>query len=340
MTSNPTESDVSGPGASSAASIQRPATPPSAPVSGRNPPFKTDVPRLPRAEPSAYEQATTDEVEIGNRQFEMMQYINGTIGHRFSRLQIKKTPQYIELSCYRMRNSIVHTIGAVMLRILYTRGVLESQEVIQRSQSMATIISNGTMLLLYKKLRNIHLTEFDHFERFARKPKVTDSIEVPVPYAYALQSLGKVKVNSLTTDLEIAPTFPRNETSFGMDATNSWSPDEHAQCIEYVKSLGIPCCTVNLGVKIGSAWWLMRQEQMDNTIRVSCPLPESNFTERAAVLSTLFTMGTNTPVANNVADLSSFGNDNYGIMLQNPPSGVNISTFHAIADTVPSVWQI
>nr|CAH2618869.1 putative coat protein [Conifer deltapartitivirus]CAI5383870.1 putative coat protein [Conifer deltapartitivirus] len=340
MTSNPTGSEVSGPGASSAASIQRPPSPPSAPMTGRNPPFRTEIPRLPRAEPSAFEQAETDEVETGNRQFEMMQYIGGTIGHRFSRLQISTRPQYVELSCHRMRNAIVHTLSMVMLRILYTKGVLESQEVIQRSQSMATILSNGTMMLLYKKLRNIHLTEFDHFDRFARKPKVPDTLEVPVPYAYALQSLGKVKVNSLTTDLEVAPLFPRNETNFGMDTVNSWSLDEHTQCVEYVKSLGIPCCTVNLGVKVGSAWWLMRQEAVDSTIRITCPLPESNFTERAAVLSTLFTLGTNYPVANNVADLSSFGNDNYGTMLQNPPSGVNVSTFHAIADILPSGWQI
>jgi hypothetical protein len=58
------------------------------------------------------------------------------------------------------------------------------------------------------------------------------------------------------------------------------------------KSLGIEFSTVDLDMKMGSSWWMLRGEITEEVFYLSLLLPESNFSEGNAILHSMFRLNT------------------------------------------------
>nr|CAH2618946.1 putative coat protein [Japanese plum-yew deltapartitivirus]CAI5383960.1 putative coat protein [Japanese plum-yew deltapartitivirus] len=299
---------------------------------------RIEFPKMPPAELTAFEQISTDEVEVGNTRYNFVQQTEGYVGHRFSREKLEKTPTYINIDVVNIQTAIGETLTGEFSRLLRAKGVLDSNELLQRAAVLADWMVNGASLLIFLKLQEIHFTDWTQYRKFAEGPRIVQEIEIPLPYALCIQQLGTVKINSMTTEMTVIPTYPTNVTDFFLTDTN-WNAAEHAENVAYVKALGVPCSTVNLSTKIGSAWWLMRQETVDGTVRISCPLPESNFTEAGTVMNSMFLTGRGDPVINKIADLTPLGIKNYGIMLQNPRRGIQVAAFHALCGSDDNFWR-
>ncbi|KAK3034357.1 hypothetical protein RJ639_032255 [Escallonia herrerae] len=120
--------------------------------------------------------------------------------------------------------------------------------------------------------------------------------------------------------------------NFGLPQGSKWSAPLYAQAVEYAKSLGLQFTTVDLNGKLGSSWWLYKQNVEEDFFSLDCIIPEDNYTPETAVLHTLWCINEESGFDNEFVDLSPLGTHVYGSMLRNPHAGINLDTYFAIGE--------
>ncbi|KAK3041664.1 hypothetical protein RJ639_001474 [Escallonia herrerae] len=223
------------------------------------------------------------------------------------------------------------------------KGFTEAADSEVRARNVAAQLTIGCTVVTYMKLRSLHLLDLSQMDKVLRKPKEAETLEIPAPFALAISHLGLFKVSSRTDDLKVGPTFSAADAAnFGLPQGSKWSAPLYAQAVEYAKSLGLQFTTVDLNGKIGSSWWLYKQNVEEDFFSLDCIIPEDNYTPETAVLHTLWCINEESGFHNEFVDLSPLGTHVYGSMLRNPHAGINLDTYFAIeeARNFPSSLEV
>lgn len=312
------------------------------PAVGRSYQLKTEVPSVPATLDQSSQQLALDLPASGNQAYTIEMKDKGIIGLHFDRAKTAPIPEMLEIDPNAFFYGIRNTLHGVLLRLHRLKTQLSDQDFAPRAEELATTLSTGCSLVAYLKIRSIILSECQ--EKYSptnlRRPRASADLPIPQAFAFAIQQLGTVNVADLPYERKLMPCFPMSGHLYGIPPGSAWNPNAYAMAVEYARSLGMRFQIVDLKVKNGSAWWLFRQYYEDGIFELQAPLPEVNFTDSMAVTHTLFLNGQNPDPSNPFVDLSIFPiNDEYGVFLQNPHPGINLSTYEAIGETAQEVWS-
>ncbi|DAZ87289.1 TPA_asm: coat protein [Arceuthobium sichuanense virus 5] len=296
---------------------------------------KTEIPTQQAHDPKVYETSRTDEAAIGNPKMIYALKREGMLGVFYDRVNTVRTPTLIPLLHSNYYESIESTMYNILYRALLKKMYLNLTEVDDTASRVAKVLTTGIMIATYLKLRNVNYFDSRCTDRFQQVPKVPAPLEVPRPYALAISQLGRFKSSGAVEEGYYSPTISVDAPTFLIMQGSFWSSSIYTQAMEFAKNLGLKFSTPDLGVKMGSSWWLYKPVQEQNHFRLSCLIPEENFTVTTAVLRTLFCSNGTGGVLSELFDLASLGAVDYGSMLRNPPAGVDQSTYNAI-DEEPS----
>ncbi|GAV63346.1 hypothetical protein CFOL_v3_06864 [Cephalotus follicularis] len=292
---------------------------------------RTEYPREPDMIYTAFEKPKDDVTPIGNKTMELSLKLEGKLGYFLPRTATHPIPTYVTLNDQEYRTVIYSTLQQVLHRLLRLKGNIEDADANTRVEDTALSLMKGICVLTYMKLRAVNSLATSQLNLFRRKPKAPIDLKVPVPYALAISQLGRVKVRSLEEEKTLSPTCSLEATkNFLIGPNFSWSSTEYAQAREYAESLGMQFASADLGVKLGSAWWLLRRTNDDGTYGLDCILPEDNYTEAAVVLNSLFYRAAHDGVPASFFTLDGIDNHSYGFMLRDPHDGINLSSYFAI----------
>jgi hypothetical protein len=173
------------------------------------------------------------------------------------------------------------------------------------------------------------------------KPKVSLALEVPLPFAIAISQLGAVEINSMPRRTIAVPAISVVEAAhFMIPRDQRFKAADYAHAVKFAKSLGIDFSTVDLNMKAGSAWWLLRGEITEEVFQLSLPLPESNFTEDDAILHSMFCMNPDRSFGTTLFSLGELNAGTYGSILRNPHKGMNANSFFALCSgPLSTMWK-
>ncbi|XP_073018254.1 uncharacterized protein [Primulina eburnea] len=145
----------------------------------------------------------------------------------------------------------------------------------------------GSQEAIYAKLRSIFKAYGKHASRYASAPAYTKDVELPLPFALAIQELGVFETCSLLTNFVYAPTYPEGVEHEGRKK----SAYPHAEYLSYLptlKELGIPCKSIDPRVKTGSSWWTYKVKNFHDTHDLICTLPPSLYSDLSAIIRSVF----------------------------------------------------
>lgn len=297
-----------------------------------------DVSKVPHSVRDAIHDAPTDQYVVGNKTAEFIYATEGVLGYKPFVKDLYTEPTFVELSADNIRNSVARVLLSEIRDRLERKRDVAPSDVREWSEEWADIMANSIMLVFYQKLRNIHKVLAHHSSRFSAKVNVSGDLEIPLPYAYCIQELGHVRIADLTKEMFVVPTYPEG-VGFGTTAMTDWSHAKHNRVVRSMKDIDISFAAVDVRKIKGSTWWLYQQIQIGGSVRLVCPLPEVNFREGGAVLHSLFLTGEAQVIVNEIADLTSIAGKSYGLMLQNPPPGIQYCTFRALCSEDQTQWQ-
>lgn len=284
------------------------------------------------------ERAPAELIAVGNKATEFIYSTEGSLGYRPFVKDLYTEPTFIELNPERIARAVQFVLESEIRDRLTKKGDITYGDVDQWSQDWAETMTHSVLLVIYQKLRVIHRLIAIQRNRFIAKVNVTGDLEVPVPYAFSVQQLGHVKIADVSKEMLVVPTYPENTLNFGTNPAISWSHAKHNRVVQRLKEIGIACTAIDVKKVKGSTWWLFRQVQTGSSIRLTCPLPEVNFHEDGAVLHSLYLRGEDRVLVNEIANLGPLGNNTYGLMLQNPVSGIQLCSFRALLEEDESQW--
>lgn len=284
------------------------------------------------------ERAPADILAVGNKAAEFIYSTEGSLGYRPFVKDLYTEPTFIELNPANISTAVVKVLHSEIADRLMKKGDVANTDIEQWSLEWSIIMTQSVMLVIYQKLRHLHRLIAIQADRFVTKVNVTGDLEIPVPYAFCVQQLGHVKIADLTKEKWVVPTYPEGISHFGTTPGQGWSHARHSRVVTRMKEIGIACTAVDVKKMKGSTWWLYRQVQVGDSVRLTCPLPEVNFHEDGAILHSLFLGGEETVTVNRIATLTPLGNSNFGLMLQNPSAGIQFCSFRALLEEDESQW--
>lgn len=211
-----------------------------------------------------------------------------------------------------------------------------------RLTQVSNQLANGACIATYLKLRALIFTEFPdrYTSAYLKRPEgVTDLPVVVAPFAFAIQQLGTVNISNLTHLARYVPVVPPTGHQYGLPNNQVWDPKAYAQAVEYATKVGLHFNVVDLNLKTGTAWWLLRQHFSEDMFELKLPFPEVNYTSVMAVTHSLFLLTDHEDLdpSNAIFDLTPCGESDYGYILRDPNPGINVTTFVTIDENARQI---
>ncbi|KAJ1282549.1 hypothetical protein BS78_03G061000 [Paspalum vaginatum] len=178
---------------------------------------------------------------------------------------------------------------------------------------------------------------------FLHMPAVPGVLEIPKPFAIAVQRLGAVGIQDLTVRRIVVPAAAATDSAtWLLDSKTDWSPSAYSRAVGYARSLGMQFSAVDTRVKAGSSWWLYSGSvsSTNGAYMASMVFPETNYDEENAPLHTMFCCRGDGSIAGSVFQLDAVSEGHFGTMLRRPPPGFHSCTFFGYSDKpLRSLWK-
>jgi hypothetical protein len=303
--------------------------------------LQIEAPRQPQATVESPQNRPLESLAIGNKHYEMMLSSEGRFGIFYKRDKAENAFKWAEIDVTVYRRSIYFTIEEVLRRCMVKAGYENDEDIGHLLTRYVPLLVNGVCMLTYLKVRSVNFALSPEGDRYNVKPKVSLALEVPLPFAIAISQLGAVEINSMPRRTIAVPAISVVEAAhFMIPRDQRFKAADYAHAVKFAKSLGIDFSTVDLNMKAGSAWWLLRGEITEEVFQLSLPLPESNFTEDDAILHSMFCMNPDRSFGTTLFSLGELNAGTYGSILRNPHKGMNANSFFALCSgPLSTMWK-
>ncbi|QED42878.1 ORF1 [Lomandra cryptic virus 1] len=219
------------------------------------------------------------------------------------------------------------------------QGVLTTAQINAELNTMVPLCVNACMSALYSKLRNIHKAYGVYAGRFTAPPSYNRDIELPLPFADAIQNFGVFETKCMTHNYLIVPVYPEG-TRYEGRSTEDWHAYKYESYIPILKKLGIPVRSVDTRVKLGSAWWTYRVSLSNMTYDFNCIFPPIHYSDNSTVTASMFLL-IDQDNHGEPMPLIDFQNDDgdYGVRLRDVPIGIQLRCFAALCNAPREEWD-
>lgn len=243
-----------------------------------------------------------------------------------------------DLIVTEFRRSVTNLLTSVLTARFHDRSNLRPSEITTEIARIVPLTVHACMCAVYAKLRQIHRTHGRLSTRYATPPHYNKEIELPLPLAIAIQELGMFQTESLTQNYIMAPTYPEATRYEGREV-DDFNITNYQSCIPIFKDLGIPCKSVDPNIKKGSAWWTFLVSNTEGTCDLCCQIPPTCYTDLAVTVRALFLSKDTT--TDNTPELFTWNAEtpNYGTLLREAPSTINVRAFFALCHGPKDEWS-
>lgn len=300
--------------------------------------LKREEPTLQQDLIPAYSAEESLDLSVGNHDYTVELKEEGNLGVFLDISQTYSEPTIVELNAGTFHGAIKDTLSEVLIRLLRTKTTLTDSELVLRADDIAENLATGCCVIAYLKMRAVHFIDAPTRADSLRKPRVASDLPIPSPFAFAIQQLGAVTITDVLHEVRLVPAFASDSHSLGAPTGYPWRPAAYAQSMEYARTLGLRFNIVDLAVKNGTAWWLLRGHYEDPIFEYQCIYPEVNYTDSMAVTATLFLKNTEDDPSNDFVNLTNI-TTTYAVIMRNPHPGINVSSYLAIDETADEVWK-
>ena len=244
----------------------------------------------------------------------------------------------LTLDCTEFRRTIGATLTSALRIVYYQQGSMRQADIDAEIAAFVPLAVDVCMTALYAKLRNIHRSHNVHPTRYTTAPSYAKDVELPLPFALAIQELGVFETNSLTANVLCIPTFPEGTQHEGRAAAANHIT-RYLSYLPTLRELGLPLKTIDVHLKKGSPWWTYKLSVQDNTVDLVCTIPPSLYTDFSAQLRMLFIV----PTAADAFDAAELVEHDaaiphFGVRAKELRRGINYRAFLALCHSPSECW--
>ncbi|KAF5182510.1 coat protein [Thalictrum thalictroides] len=173
---------------------------------------------------------------------------------------------------------------------------------------------------------------------FSSPPTYSKDLELPLPFADAIQNFGVFETRSMLSNYFMIPVYPEGAKYEGR-SSEDWHYSKYGSSLHLLKECGIPLNSVDTCIKDGSAWWTYKIREVYDSFDFQCIIPFLHHTDHSAILSSMFLLvDGNTksllPIIKHHTD-----DQDYGVRLREVPSGFPFQSFSALCHASRELWE-
>nr|UHA47119.1 hypothetical protein [Raphanus sativus cryptic virus 2] len=263
---------------------------------------------------------------------------NGEGGYEVPDDQIVPTLRVYEIHVTNLRNAF----RSVLYTVLRTKFIERGDRTVNAATTLATNVSNLTadacMAALFAKLRTLHRQIYTYKGRFTDQPTYTKDIELPLPFAVAIDGIGMFRTSAMSTRFNVVPVYPEGTKNEGRSA-DSINFLEYKSYLAYFAEIGIPTRTIDTRVTPGNAWWTYRTSYDGDVYDLKINYPPLHFNDHLANLAIMF-LGNSGANRNNSSIIITKDDDlDYGWHVKDIREGEQARAFAALSQWAPRYWN-
>ena len=263
---------------------------------------------------------------------------NGEGGYEVPDDQIVPTLRVYEINVTNLRNAF----SSVLYNILRTKFIERGDRTVTAATILATNVSTLTadacMAALYAKLRTLHRQIYTYKGRFTDQPTYTKDIELPLPFAVAIDGIGMFRTSAMSTRYNVVPVYPEGTKNEGRSG-DSINFLEYKSYLAYFAEIGIPTRTIDTRVSPGNAWWTYRTSYDGDVYDLKINYPPLHFNDHLANLAIMF-LGNSGADRNNASIIQTQATDSdYGWHVKDIREGEQARAFAALSQWAPRYWN-
>ena len=264
--------------------------------------------------------------------------LNGEGGYEVSDVQVNPVTRVYEINVTNIRTAFRSVLYTILLTKFIERGDRTVTAATNLATTVSTLTADACMAALYAKLRTLHRQIYTFKGRFTDQPTYTKDIELPLPFAVAIDGIGMFRTSAMSTRYNVVPVYPENTKNEGR-STDSINFLEYKSYLAYFAEIGIPTRTIDTRIAPGNAWWTYRTSYDGDVYDLKINFPPLHFNDHLANLAIMLLGNSGADGTN--SNLITFKEDDldYGWHVKDIREGEQARAFAALCQWAPRYWN-
>nr|UZZ64783.1 minor coat protein [Camellia cryptic virus 1] len=244
--------------------------------------------------------------------------------------------RFYQINVANFRDAMKDVLRGYLIWKYSEKGRFTTAQIVTEVTKIVPICVDACMTSLYAKLRTIHKQYGTYSTRFNTPPTYSKDLELPLPFADAIQNFGIFETRCMKKNFLMIPVYPEGTKNEGREKED-WHAYEYEACMPILRENGIPIKNVDTRVKSGFAWWTYRLKSVNDTYDFECILPFLHYSEHSALLSSMF-LHVQSGEIRPIIELK--GDDvAYGVRLREVKQGFQLRVFSALCHAHSEEWN-
>ncbi|DAZ87290.1 TPA_asm: coat protein [Arceuthobium sichuanense virus 5] len=263
----------------------------------------------------------------------------GFLGFTRPDAQFSLDPRFYSFDVPTLRSRFSEVINAYLLTKVRELGRFTASQAAAHVNRVSLLVADACMSALYAKLRTIHKQYGTYASRFTTPPSYSKEIELPLPFADAIQNVGVFETRCMSVNYLMIPVLPEGTKHEGR-SQEEWHVYQYEAYIPLLKECGVTVKSVDTRVKAGSAWWTLRPRYVLETYDLECILPFLHYSDHSVTTASMFLVKSTD--VNSASPIIAFKDDdlNHGVRFREIPEGFQIRSFAALCRAPREEWDL
>nr|CAH2618757.1 putative coat protein 2 [Yunnan larch deltapartitivirus]CAI5384007.1 putative coat protein 2 [Yunnan larch deltapartitivirus] len=260
------------------------------------------------------------------------------LGWRRAPSELKTRIKDVKLEISNLRSVVKNVFNHVLAWRMIDSGNYTEDESTIIAPEIAKSVSEAFMTALYAKLRFIHQQSRTHVSRYTARPSYNKVVELPLPFALAIEGLGTVETHSEPERRILIPDVPEG-TKYECREEEDFDSISYQTYMNVMRDLQIPLKSIIPQTQTGNPWWTYKVLEITSKLNLQCTLPPSHYTEYSAHLRSVFLGNAFETKVTQIVDFTEL-TPRYGTMFRERDIGFNRLAFEAISHSPEEDWNL
>eukprot|EP00262_Sarcandra_glabra_P017759 TRINITY_DN6185_c0_g1_i1.p1 TRINITY_DN6185_c0_g1~~TRINITY_DN6185_c0_g1_i1.p1 ORF type:complete len:345 (+),score=18.40 TRINITY_DN6185_c0_g1_i1:170-1204(+) len=195
--------------------------------------------------------------------------------------------RHYEIQISNLRDAMTYVLSNFIIWKQAEQGRFTIGQINSEVNEIVPICVDACMTALYAKLRTIHKQYGTYAHRFNAPATYAKDIELPLPFADAIQNFGVFETRCMKKNYVLVPVYPEGIKNEGRK-NEEWHSNKYESCLPILRECGIPMKNVDTRIKFGHAWWTYKVEEAHGAYDFRCILPSLHYSDHSAILASMF----------------------------------------------------
>lgn len=260
------------------------------------------------------------------------------LGWRRLPSELKTRKKDISLEISNLRSAVKDVFNHVLAWRMIDSGNFTEAESSTIAPEIAKSVSEAFMTALYAKLRFIHQQSRTHSSRYTARPSYNKVVELPLPFALAIEGIGIVETHSEPERRILIPDVPEG-TKHECREEEDFDSINYQTYMNVMRDLKIPLKSIIPQTQNGNPWWTYKVLEITKKLNLQCTLPPSHYTEYSAHLRSVFLGNAFATKVTQIVDFTEL-TQQYGTMFRERDIGFNRLAFEALCQSPEEDWNL